>query len=436
MPSGFSYSSSALAATPKSRNAPVLWSPSHDNKSLYPFPDEAQQDEVFTVCTVNYRNLDDDARATIKYPYPEPERRVVFIGEPEMVKEEHAIVEGLMDDSQSPYPMCSTPTCSTTLSPTTGKPSREDISPPRYSYPGHTQIQDQPYTHTASQSAGPELKPSSLAPHGTMGPPRAGAMDNRRLTPPATAIAPARLSRTSSEPVKPKPKPERFSRPLIALELAGYKPECGSSSPLLADQATAQRLCRGIKQHMSDQRKSHTGVNMNGQLDCARATQRQQTRTCVKLAALNAEAAQDFRAAEQALRISPGKGKEGGRELVRSKPMFDNSAWQTSPTGHAQRRSPLLTGYQPHVVVETVQRRQGQGQGRKISGSSIESVCGSSPRSDMQIQIPKPKPKPKQPLLMSRTTAPLGNGGASSSKLEGYYARPRCSNVAGLITSS
>ena len=357
-----------------------------------------------------------------------------------MAKEEHAIVEGLMGDSQSPYPMCSSATCSTTLSQTTENPSHEDLSSPQSSYLGHTRLQDQPYTHTASQSASPELKPLSLTPDGTIGPPRyTDAIDDRtarRWPPPATPIASASSTQTSSQ--RYKPKSVTFSRPSIALELAGYKPEDGPSPPL-ADQATAQRVYRGIKQHISDQRKSHTDTN--GHLDRTRAVsaaKRQPTRTpCVKLAALNAEAAQDLRAAELALGISPGKGKGGrGRGLARdrSKPMFDNSAWQTSPNGpahgHAQR-SPLRTGYQSREVVETasVQRRHGQREGEGREGregrsrscvSSIESVCGSqsSPRSmqtQMQVQIPKPKPKPT-----------------------GYYdyARPRRSNVAVLTISS
>ena len=357
-----------------------------------------------------------------------------------MAKEEHAIVEGLMGDSQSPYPMCSSATSSTTLSQTTEDPSHEDLSSPRSSYLGHTRLQDQPCTHTASQSASPELKPLSLTPDGTIGPPRytdaIGDDDRtaRRWPPPAPAIASASSTQTSSQ--RYKPKSVTFSRPSIAFELAGYKPEDGPS-PLLADQATAQRVYRGIKQHISDQRKSHTGTD--GHLHCTRAAsaaKRQQSRTssCVKLAALNAEAAQDLRAAELALGISPGKGKgKGGRGLARdrSKPMFDNSAWQTSPNGpahgHAQR-SPLRTGYQSRGGVETasVQRRHGQregkGEGREGRSrscvSSIESVCGSqsSPR-PTQMQIPKPKPKPKP---------------------TGYYdyARPRRSNVAVLTISS
>ena len=392
MASPFSHPSSALIATPEPRNSSVLWSPSCHKESL---PEETQQDEVFNVWTVNYRNLDQDARVTIKYP--DPKRRVVFIGEPELAKEEHAIVEVLTSDVQSPYSMCSSATCSTTLSSTTGKPLHEGLSPPRSSHPGHTRSRDQPYTHIASESTVPQLKPSSPAPHETMGPPPyTDTIDDRiakRVTPPVTTIAPARSTRTSIQHHKPKSK--TFSRPSIALELAGYKPECGPS-PLLADQATAQHVYRGIKQHISDQLKSHTDTN--DQLDCARATERQQTRTCVKLAALNAEAAQDFKVAEQALGIGPGKGSRG---LIR-KPMYDNSAWQASPNGHAQR-SPLLTGDQPNDVVEAVRRRQG----RRIYASSIESVCGSNPRSHMQIREP--------PLLLSRTPTPPGSGGAPGS---------------------
>ena len=338
-----------------------------------------------------------------------------------MAKEEHAIVEGPIGDFQSPYPVCSSPTSSTTLSSTTGPPSHECLSPPLSSYLGDTQWQDELYTHAASQSASSELMPSSLAPYGTMGPPSPmGALDDgtaRHSAPPATTIQPTNSTRTSTQYHKPKSKP--IARPSIDLELAGYKPLSGPS-PLLADQAAAQHVYRAAKQHISDQLESHT------ELDCTRAMERRQAaRTCLKLAALNAEAAQDFRAAERALGIAPGKG---GRRLVR-KTDYDNSAWQqTSPNGHV-RRSPL-----PTVAVEAVQRHKG----RRPCASSIESVCGSSPRSYVQQQQQQQQ-MPQPILLQSRRPVPPRDGSAAggssssrgdSSRLEGYYARPWCSKVA------
>jgi len=254
MSSAFSHPSSVLAATPEPRNNSVLWPPSRHNKPLHPLPEEeTQQDEIFNVWTVNYRNLDNDARVAIKFP--DPERCVVFIGEPEMAKEEHAIVEGPIGDFQSPYPVCSSPTSSTTLSSTTGPPSHECLSPPLSSYLGDTQWQDELYTHAASQSASSELIPSSLAPYGTMGPPSPmGALDDgtaRHSAPPATTIQPTNSTRTSTQYHKPKSKP--IARPSIDLELAGYKPLSGPS-PLLAGQAThirSTRISHGTRLHPS-----------------------------------------------------------------------------------------------------------------------------------------------------------------------------------------
>ena len=406
--SAFSHPSSVMAAIPEPKNTSILWPPSRHNTSLHPLPEETQQDEIFNVWTVNYCNLDDDARVAIKYP--DPERCVVLIGEPEIAKEEHAIVEELMGDFQSP--VGSSSASSTTLSLTTAPPSYESLSPPQSSSLGHTQLEDQPATHTAPQSTGPQPIPSPLAPCRTMEPaPRMGSVDDGS----ATTIKPESSTRTSSQYHKPRSNP--IPRPSIDLKLAGYNPRSGPS-PLLADQAAAQQVYRAVKQHISDQLKSHAGV------DCTRAAERQQARACLKLAALNAAAAQDFRAAEQALGITPGKGGRG-RGLVR-RTVFDNSAWQPSPNGHA-RQSSLLTEYQPNRVVEAVQR---QHRGRRTCASSIESVCGSSSRS-------------RSYMLQSHTPVPTRNGSAAgsgssgdSNRLEGYYARPRRSNVPILIISS
>lgn len=305
-----------------------------------------------------------------------------------------------MGDFQSPYPLCSSAASSTTPSSTTGPPSYESLSP-LSSYLGHAPWQDQLYTHAASQSASSELIPSSHEESS----PRMGTLDDgtaRHSDPPATTINRSNSTCTPTPHHKPKPKP--ISRPLIDIELAGYKPVSGPS-PLLADQAAARHVYRAVKQHISDQLESHT------ELDRTRAAERQQAaRTCSKLAALNAEAAQDFRAAERALGIAPGKG---GKGLIR-KPVYDNSAWQaiTSPHGHV-RRSPLPT-------VETVQRHTG----RRPCASSIESVCGSSTRSYAYVQ------QMPQPVLVQspRPVPPRGNG--DSSRLGGYYARPWCPKVA------
>ena len=427
MASTFSHPSSVLAATPEPSNNSVLWPPRRHNKSLHPLPEEeTQQDEIFNVWTVNYRNLDHDARVAIKYP--DPERSVVYIGELEMAKEEHAIVEGPIElvkedhaicDFQSPYLACSSAASSTTPSSTTGPPSYECLSP-LSSYLGHTQWQDQFYTHTASQSASSELIPSSLAPYGTMEPsPRMAALDEgiaRHSPPPATTIKPANSTRTSTPHHKPKPKP--ISRPLIDIELAGYKPVSGPS-PLLADQAAARHVYRAVKRHISDQLESHT------ERDRTRAAERQQAaRTCLELAAMNAEAAQDFRAAERALGIAPGTGARG---LVR-KPVYDDSAWRasTSPNGHV-RPSPLPTA-------EAVQGHKGR---RPCASSSIESVCGSSARSYVP-QVPQlVVVQSRRPVSPPGSGRPSGRSSRSdSSRLGRYYARPRYSKVALSILSS
>lgn len=98
-------SSPVVAAKPGPRNMLDLSHPSRRSKPLPPLPEEVQQDEIFNVQVVNHCNLHDDERATIKYP--DPKRCVEWIGQQEIAQSEHATIEGLMGDFQSPYPMCS-----------------------------------------------------------------------------------------------------------------------------------------------------------------------------------------------------------------------------------------------------------------------------------------------------------------------------------------
>jgi hypothetical protein len=260
-------------------------------------------------------------------------------------------------------------------SPTT---TQSSILSPRSSY----------MEHTRSWNGFHATSLSSPAPYGTVeATPRMDAAISA-----VTPTTPASSIPSSIQHCQPKLRP--ISRPSIDLEIAGYRPEEGPS-PLLADQATAQHVYRAIRQHISDQLKTHPDWN-------SRTRERQQeshreNRKREKLATLNAEAAQDLKAAEQVLGISPGKD----RRLV-PKRAYDNNAWQAPPNGH-HPRCPSLLAEDQSSTVDAMQTRRG----RRSYPSSVESVYESSACSQTQT--------PESFILRSRAPSSLGDGSASSS---------------------
>ena len=238
----------------------------------------------------------------------------------------------------------------------------------------------------------------------------------RNPTPPATTMTPASPTRTLSQRRKPKSQP--IARPSIDLELAGYRPELGPS-PLLADQVTARHVYRAIRQHESDQLKAHP--DWNNHLEYLRAKERRkeshrENGKREKLAALNAEAAQAFKVAEQASGISPGKGRTSIH-----RPVYDNSAWQASPRGHPQQPLPLTADDKPDTVGAASARR-----GCKSYSSSIESVDGSSPRSS-RTHTPEPGLLPSRSSFLFPGDESAPSSSSESKKSVGILRTPTAS---------